>query len=199
MLLTQSGWDQRYRVRVHSSKISLLPQLGDKVLMRQQAAVRKSAGFGLLEVLIASLVFSFGLAGFASLLLASLASATDARQQGAATLAAASLAEQLRANPAAVRRYLEPPALVVTLCEGGTECTPEQQADYDFKLWQVDLANRIGNARGLVCRDGTPQDGGEGDARCDGAGLLVIKIFWPGHSVKTNGDLKWHRYVLEVS
>ena len=161
--------------------------------------LKKYSGFSLLEVLVASLIFSFGLAGFAGLLLASMAGATEARLEGAAALAAASLSEQLRINPAALGRYLNPPGLVTTICDGSTECTPDQQADYDLKLWQIELAGRIRNARGLVCRDGTPQDGGDGDAQCDGAGPLVIKIFWPGLRTGPDGRLRQHRIAMEVS
>lgn len=159
----------------------------------------KYSGFSLLEVMIASLIFSFGLAGFASLLLASMAGASEARLDATATLAAASLAEQLRMNPAALNRYLDPPGVISGICDGSIECTPWQQADYDFGLWKIELADRIPNARGLVCRDGTPQDGGEGHAQCDGTGPLVIKIFWPGHRNAADGLLRQHRQVLEVS
>ena len=163
------------------------------------ASLKKNSGFSLLEVLIASLIFSFGLAGFANLLLASMAGATEARLEGVATLAAASLSEQLRMNPEALDHYLDPPGLVTMICDGSTECTPGQQADYDFRLWQIELADRIRNARGLVCRDGTPQDGGEGNAQCDGSGPLVIKIFWPGLRNAADGRLRQHRYVVEVA
>jgi Tfp pilus assembly protein PilV len=148
--------------------------------------------------MLASLIFSFGLAGFAKLLLASMAGATEARLEGAATLSAASLSEQLRMNPAALSRYLDPPGTVSAICNGAIECTPDQQADYDFSLWRIDLADRIRNARGLVCRDGTPQDGGEGNAQCDGSGPLVIKIFWPGLRTGADGRVLQHRYVVEV-
>jgi type IV pilus assembly protein PilV len=160
---------------------------------------RRSAGFSLLEVLIAGTIFSFGLAGFSGLLLNSIAGASEARADGAAVLAAANLAESLRMNPASAQRYLEPPEVVSSICSAAVECTPEQLADYDFKLWRVALAENIPNARGLVCRDGTPQDGGEGNAQCDGAGPLVIKIFWSGPRTGADGRAQAHRYVIEVA
>lgn len=159
----------------------------------------RSAGFSLLEVLIAGTIFSFGLAGFSGLLLNSIAGAGEARAEGAAALAAANLAESLRMNPAAAQRYLDPPEVVSSICGAAVQCTPEQLADYDFKLWQISLADSIPNARGLVCRDGTPQDGGEGNARCDGAGPLVIKIFWSGPRADADGRAQVHRYVIEVA
>lgn len=166
--------------------------------MHSRSTRHKTAGFSLLEVLVAGTIFSFGLAGFSGLLLCSVAGASEARIEAAATLAASSLSEHVRLNPAARDRFPDPPAVVSTICEGVTVCTPEQQADYDFKLWRAELADSIRNARGLVCRDGTPQDGGEGHALCDGAGPLVIKIIWPGLLPGPSGGVQWHVHATEV-
>jgi type IV pilus modification protein PilV len=157
------------------------------------------SGFSLLEVLVASTIFSFGLAGLAALLLASILGSAEARREGIATLAAASLSEQIRLNPVALERYLSPPDYVSRICSGDSQCSPEQQADFDFRLWQLELADSIRNARGLVCRDETPRDGIDGDSHCDGTGPLVIKIFWDGQGVDENGDPSRHRFTLEVS
>jgi len=156
------------------------------------------SGFSLLEVLVATTVFALGLAGFAALLLTSITGSTQARREGIAAMAAASLAEQIRLNPLALDRYIDPPDNISRICNGGSPCTPGQQADYDYRLWQLDLADRIRNARGLVCRDETPQDGVEGNGHCDGAGPLVIKIFWQG-AVGEDGQPDQHRFVLETS
>jgi type IV pilus modification protein PilV len=156
-------------------------------------------GFSLLEVLIACTVFSLGMAGFTSLLLTSIIGSTEARQQGFASMAAASLSEQIRLNPIALSRYLDPPKYISKMCSGADQCTPEQQADYDFRLWQIELADGIQNARGLVCRDKTPEDGVEGDSRCDGTGPLVIKIFWLGQGNNDQGEPHQHRFTLEIS
>lgn len=159
----------------------------------------RSAGFSLLEVLVASTVFSLGLAGFAALLLTSIIGSAQARREGIAAIAAASLSEQIRMNPVALFRYLNPPEDIPVICSGENQCTPEQQADYDFKLWQLELADSIRNARGLVCRDGTPRDGVEGDDQCDGTGPPVIKIFWTGQGNQALGESDQHRFTLEVS
>lgn len=158
-----------------------------------------NSGFSLLEVLVAVTVFSLGLAGFAALLLTSIIGSTQARREGIAAVAAASLSEQIRLNPVALQRYLDPPSSISKICSGQNQCSPEQQADYDFKLWQLELADSIQNARGLVCRDETPQDGVEGNSHCDGAGPLVIKIFWSGMGNDNSGESDQHRFTLEVS
>ena len=162
--------------------------------------VRKAcAGFSLIEVLVASTVFSLGLAGFSALLLASIISSSEARREGIASVAAANLSELLRGNPGAVDRYLSPPEYVSRICSDGVQCTPGQQADYDFRLWQLDLVDSIQNARGLICRDETPEDGINGDDLCDGSGPLVIKIFWRGQGTVNGGGPKQYRYTLVVS
>jgi len=158
-----------------------------------------SSGFSLLEVLVACTVFSLGLAGFAAMLLTSIIGSTQARREGIAAMAAASLSEQIRLNPAALNRYLDPPEYISRICTGETQCTPEQQADYDLRFWQLELADSIPNARGVVCRDETPEDGVEGNSHCDGAGPLVIKIFWNSLGNREPAESGQHRFTLEVS
>lgn len=164
----------------------------------------KNAGFSLVEVLVASTAFSLGLAGFTALLLSSIIGSAEARREGIASMAAASLAEQIRLNPQAVDRYLNPPEHVSRICSGSDSCSPDQQADFDFRLWRLELADSIKYARGLVCRDETPEDGIEGNSQCDGTGPLVIKIFWggqgPGNSDSTEGNKPVHRrFSLQLS
>jgi len=171
----------------------------------------EQAGFSLIEVLIASTVFSLGLAGFTALLLSSIMGSAEARRESIASMAAANLSEQIRLNPLALDRYLNPPKNIARICTTDNNCPPEQQADYDFKLWQLELADSIRNARGLVCRDETPEDGIEGNSQCDGAGPLVIKIFWNsqgngqannqsnGTGGEDSGNTTSHRLSLTIS
>ena len=174
--------------------------LGEQIVSKSQFnKIGKDSGFSLIEVLVASTVFSLGLAGLAALLLVTISGSANARREGFAAAAAASLAEQIRLNPVAVNSYLDPPENISIICMGGGNCSPGQQADYDFRLWQVELADAIKSARGLVCHDATPMDGIAGDDHCDGAGSLVIKIFWsgPGHGADSESDQ--HRLTLELS
>ena len=159
----------------------------------------REQGFSLIEVLIASTVFSFGLAGFAALLMTSIIESTEARRQGIASIAATNLAEQIRLYPSVVGRFIDPPEHISKICLGNKICKPEQQADYDFKLWQLELADSIPNARGLVCRDETPTDGIEGNSHCDGTGPLVIKIFWNGGRSDGPGGSTHQRFTLQIS
>lgn len=158
-----------------------------------------NSGFSLIEVLVAMTVFSLGLAGFSAMLVSSITGSAQAYRESIAAMAATSLSEQIRMNPLALHRYLNPPENISIICTGETQCSPEQQADYDFRIWQLELADRIQNARGLVCRDGTPRDGVEGNNHCDGAGPPVIKIFWSGQGNKLSGESHQRTYTLEVS
>lgn len=174
--------------------------LGEQIVSKSQITkTGNNSGFSLIEVLVASTVFSLGLAGLAALLLVNIIGSADARRESFAASAAASLAEQIRLNPVAENNYLNPPETISIICMGGDNCSPGQQADYDFRLWQVELADAIKSARGLVCHDTTPMDGIEGDDRCDGAGSLVIKIFWSGPGHGTGSESNHHRLTLELT
>lgn len=159
----------------------------------------KTGGFSLIEVLVASMIFSLGLAGFSALLLSSMIGSGQARREGIASIAAANLAEHIRLNPVAIDNFLHPPEYVTKICSGESLCTPAQQADYDFRLWQLQLADRIPHAKGLVCHDQTPDDGADGNEQCDGSGPLVIKIFWSGPSSENAKKPKQYRYILQAS
>ena len=173
--------------------------LGEQLVTNLQInRVRKNSGFSLIEVLVATTVFSLGLAGLAALLLVSVSGSADARREGFVTMAAASLAEQIRLNPNALNQYLNPPDSIPMICMGAALCSPQQQANYDFRLWQIELADAVKSARGLVCHDATPMDGIAGDDRCDGSGPLVIKIFWSGRGKGADAESN-HRLTLEVS
>ena len=42
----------------------------------------------------------------------------------------------------------------------------------------ADVPGRLPGGTGLVCRDSSPSDGTPGSPRCDGNGMLVVKVFW---------------------
>jgi Tfp pilus assembly protein PilV len=155
-------------------------------------------------------MFSLGMAGVSALLLTNLGSAAQSRNASIASIAAANLAEQILFNPVAIDRYLNPPESVTTLCQADDSsiqsistispsafvCSPQQQADYDFSLWQIELSDQLRHSASVVCFDSTPQDGDGNDNACDGAGSLVIKIFWVSPAVDGNQSTNKHRYTL---
>ena len=156
-------------------------------------------GFSLLEVMIATAIFSLGLAGFATLLLSNMVSSAHARNASAISIAATQLAEQIRLNPDQIERYITPPEYIERICTGDASCSPWQQADFDFRLWQIELGDRVPGARAVVCRDESPEDGSLSDPACDGTGALLIKIFWPSRATETSIEGETNRYVLPLS
>lgn len=156
-------------------------------------------GFSLLEVLIATAIFSLGLAGFAALLLSNMISSAQARNASAASIAATQLAEQIRLNPDQIERYIAPPEYIERICIGDSSCSPGQQADFDFRLWHIELGDKVPGAKAVVCRDASPDDGSLPVAKCDNAGPLVIKIFWPSRPMVQQGEGQVNRYVLPLS
>ena len=166
----------------------------------------KCTGFSLLEVLIASTMFSLGMAGLSALLLTNLSSSAQSRKTSFASVAAANLAEQIRLNSLAIDRYLSPPDAVSKACQssgsgsgvssGTVVCTPQQQADYDFGSWQLELSDQLPHSAVKVCMNNTPDDGDVIDEQCDGGSLMVIKIFWATPPTANNLSINKHRYTL---
>lgn len=167
---------------------------------RPTRSFTSSRGFSLLEVLIASTMFSLGMAGLSTLLLFNLSSAAQSRHSSIASVAAANLAEQIQLNRLAIDRYLNPPESIARICQGSGSgaalCTPQQQADYDYKRWQIELGDQIQHSTAVVCNDSTPNDGDRSNHQCDGSGLTVIKIFWGSPASADNQTPSEHRYTL---
>jgi hypothetical protein len=105
----------------------------------------------------------------------------------------------MRMNPGSIERLLQPVEYISKICNRDASCSPAQQADYDFRLWQLELSDRIPGARGVVCRDQTPEDGNRADSNCDDSGPLVIKIFWEGRPSGKSKSPVQRRVVLRVS
>lgn len=165
-------------------------------------SITATRGFSLLEVLIASTMFSLGMAGLSALLLVNLGDSAQSRNSSTASSAAANLAAQIKLNPLAVDRYLNPPGNIARICvnltgaTGVAMCNPQQQADYDYSIWKEELAAQIRHSTAVVCQDSSPQDGDRIDDQCDGAGSIVIKIFWGGPASGASQTAHEYRYTL---
>ncbi|MDT8319570.1 MAG: prepilin-type N-terminal cleavage/methylation domain-containing protein, partial [Xanthomonadales bacterium] len=68
------------------------------------------SGFSLLELSLATAIYSMGLGGLSLLMFAAVQGTADARHQTVAVAEASSLAETILMNPAAFGHYIEPPA-----------------------------------------------------------------------------------------
>jgi type IV pilus assembly protein PilV len=135
------------------------------------------SGFSLIEVLIAAAIFSIGLGGLSLLLLTAVMGTAEAGHQTFATNKANSLAEMISMNSSASSHYINPPP-GSGLCVIGEVCSGAQLAAADLGHWLGELALQLPRGTGMVCRDSTPDDGHSANPACDGAGSLVIKVFW---------------------
>ncbi len=156
-------------------------------------ARRTCAGFTLVEVLVALFVVALGVAGAASVQALAVRAAGEAARLSDGTQLAASLAQRMRANPAAMalpdgaNPYLafdiEPGAALPAAlsCYGGADCTPAQIAQLDLFETAAALAGRFPGARLRVCRDDRPPDAAGLLAwSCTGApgAPVVVKLGW---------------------
>ncbi len=134
-------------------------------------------GFTLLEVLIAVLVFSIGLLGVASMVLASMRGTHTAQLHTQATLQAQWIGDAMRANPAGVMAgayNMTAPGTVSQTCLTG--CTPAQTAARDMENWGAMLAALLPAGQGSVnCQLNSPRREG---VDAFPAGLCTISLTW---------------------
>ncbi|HAS85444.1 MAG TPA: type IV pilus modification protein PilV [Candidatus Competibacter sp.] len=146
---------------------------------------KNSAGFTLLEVLVALVVLSVGLLGLASLQVNGLRFNHSAYLRTQATLLAEELADRMRANQPgfAAGNYNNPanPA-VVAACQTPAGCTPDQMAQTDVAQWRQSLATLLPTGQGVVCLDTVPVESPATSTpaapSCDGGTTYAIKIWW---------------------
>jgi len=136
-----------------------------------------ASGFSMIELALATAVFSMGLGSLSMMLLASVQGTAEARHQTVATTQAYSLAETIAMQFDAYGHYIDPPGAEESGCNEDF-CRSEALATVNMADWQRQLSREVPGSYGLVCRDGTPDDGSASDPACDGNGALVIKVFW---------------------
>jgi type IV pilus assembly protein PilV len=149
---------------------------------------RKLAGFSLLELLIALVVFSIGLLAIAGLQTVAKQANFEAVQRTTAAQVANGLLEDMRTNGNGIDIYAAAPDLgggaagaePVPNCRDGNECNAAQKAAHDLWFWEQVLDGNLETnggigAGGLVlptlCVTG-PVGGG--------AGVYTVTIVWRG-------------------
>jgi len=143
-------------------------------------------GFSLVELTMATVIFSMGLGGLSLMLLVAVSGTTGARFQTMAAVHANSLAEMILMNSDAVGHYINPLPGQTAPCLGASQlCDAGEIGAGYMNEWHDQLGADLPNGKGLVCLDGTPDDGNPDSPSCDGAGNAVIKVFWQEPS---NGD-----------
>jgi len=142
--------------------------------------MRSQGGFSLLEVMVAGVVASLGLSGLAALLIASVSGTTQAEHHTVALLLATELAELMSISPDDPGVWLAEPPESAPECGLASGCTAAQFAARNYLDWRLRTALDLPQGAGLACRDSSPDDGDAALPACDGAGSLVVKLFWTG-------------------
>lgn len=152
-----------------------------------------AAGFTLLEVMVAVVIFSIGLLGIAGLQVAGMRFTHGAQLRAVATMQAENMADRMRSNVAGINAgsYNITGAMPTSYdkdCDNA-QCTPAELATFDLVSWdhghasatkpRENNASLLPQGSGVVCLDATPNDGEPSDWACDNAGFVyAIKVWW---------------------
>lgn len=119
-------------------------------LTRPTAKPSASAGFTLLEVMVALAVLCVGMLGFAALAVGGLQGSRIAVEHTTATALLAGMAERVRANPAGAAAYIIAAGANVPApssdCSTPGQCTAAMLAAYDVYCWQRDAVAALPGA-----------------------------------------------------
>jgi len=155
---------------------------------------RRQAGLGLIEILVAMLVFAVGLLGLAAVQVVATSNGLETTQRSIATGLARDIIERMRSNPQQLAAYAldnagpaPAPAHAVSGCArlaladgGGFRCTPAALADHDLAEWLGLLA---GAAEVAVIDGADVPVGGLLEPRACirvSAGRVSVAIAWRG-------------------
>lgn len=134
-------------------------------------------GFSLIELSMATAIFSMGLGSLSLMMISSIQGTAEARHRTEATTQAASMAELIAMSSDAIGHYINPVDSDKTACDG-IYCDSETMAGGNITFWHDQLSRELQGSSGYICRDGSPEDGTLEDPACDGTGAVVVKVFW---------------------
>jgi type IV pilus assembly protein PilV len=157
--------------------------------LSSSSVAHRQRGVGLIEVLIAVLVFALGVLGMASMQVNAKRTSYDALQRSLATSLARDIVERMRSNPSpaslavfgAVNNLGGGTVTKPRDCKANT-CTPVELANYDVWEWEQALdgaAEKSGdsNAGGLVAPKA---------CITHDAGVITLAIAWRGYGGQVN-------------
>jgi len=155
--------------------------------------LKYNKGFSMIEILVALVILAIGLLGMATLMMNSLQTNQSAAMRSAATQAAYDLIERMRSNTDEKvlknKKYEITRQAAITL--GGTSipsdncanCTAEQLADHDIKVWAYRLEEAVPGAQVVIKSEGQVTIDSEAQNR-----LWCIGIFWKDSGGKDIAD-----------
>jgi type IV pilus assembly protein PilV len=158
-------------------------------------STNRSAGFTIIEVLVAVLVLSFGVMGSSAMQLAALRTRHQSSLLSNAVQLGSSMLDAMRANASQMQLsdadnpYLGldydalMPAASAQSCFAAANCDSAQLAAIDVAQWQHQLKASVPGGRFVICRDDQPWSGAGSMAwACSGASAapIVIKVGWTG-------------------
>ena len=118
--------------------------------LRKTRSLRFTAGFSLIEVLIALIIMSVGMLGIASLYVQSMqAGRTSLFRHNAVTLAG-DVADRIRANRTAGATYANPTGADNGCIAGGSDCSADQMAMHDILIWKQQAQDSLPNGDVLI-------------------------------------------------
>ena len=160
--------------------------------------MRSYAGFTLLEVMIALVIFSIGLLGLAGLQAGGLRSNTQAQLRTIAVIQAYDMAERIRANPRGVAdgnyNAFDDTTPTAEDCISAT-CDAAEMATYDYYEWESMTQNALPSGHGTVSSNVV-----------NGIRLFTVTVMWDEERTGVNGtgcsgdptvDLKCYALVIE--
>jgi len=155
----------------------------------------RQSGFTLLEVLITLIVLSVGLLGLAGLQTMSLRNNHDAYLRSQVISQIYDIVDRMRANSGRVDDSYKMTNATYTFnaigpktenCDKKVGCTTSEMAAHDLFNWDQSIRNSLPQGIGIVCRDGSMEDGdyawneNKVTPACSNLSTdpLVIKIWW---------------------
>jgi type IV pilus assembly protein PilV len=122
-------------------------------------AHKPTAGFSMLEVLVALLVLSLGLLGLAALQTTAFKFNHESYQRTQAVIQAYDILDRIRANPigrnAGLYNTVSPPGYTVPSSQNciSVSCSAAQMVDYDISEWNSANASLLAEGAGAVATD----------------------------------------------
>ncbi len=122
----------------------------------KRTATSRTAGFTLVEVLVALVVMAVGMLGIAGLYVEGLRAGRTAVYRSAAVMLAADMADRIRANPAGAYAGTGP-GVNNNCVNGGGDCSADELAQDDWFRWLAALQRRLpAGASATVTRQAVP-------------------------------------------